>query len=158
MQPGSTFLTSINSRNEAAFFQPRVGIEGASRWRFVLYREIADHFCYPESACGGRAAYNYANGTYNGLVTCSILGIIFGDDDLAYDCAVTALWMDYIDLFWYTYTSFGDTSDGIVNGAAQYYNNATPNHLIHDAARTRAHRRATRIARCSTIRFNLTLT
>ena len=133
MQPGSVFLTALNSRNEAAAFQPRVGIQGASRWRWVEFRELGDKACYPETWCGGRAVSNYANGVYAGLLTCALLAELYGDFGLAWDCLYTAVIMDYIDLFWYTYTSFGDTSDGIVNDGAQYYANATVNHVVHDS-------------------------
>lgn len=71
--------------------------------------------------------YNYVNGTYYGLRACWIISLIFTnpwfDDTFAF-CGITAFAMDYIDLFWYVYTSWGDTSDGIVNLSGQRYNTA----------------------------------
>jgi pimeloyl-ACP methyl ester carboxylesterase len=130
MQPGSAYMTSLNGRNETF---TRVGIEGASRWRFVEWRALGDAICYPESSCGGRAFYNYANGVYYGLRTCELLAWIFGDYELAIICDFTAFLMDYMDVFWYVFTSFNDTSDGIVQGSGQFYNRATKNYTISNA-------------------------
>jgi pimeloyl-ACP methyl ester carboxylesterase len=138
LQPGSPYLFNLNSRSEP--FR-NVGIKAASRWRFVEWRLIGDGACNPESACGGRAAYYYANGVYYGLLACWIIGLIFQLPDLVYFCGTTAFIMDYIDLFWYVYTSWGDSSDGMVQLGGQHYNNAYSNRLIADAD---SHRGATK--------------
>jgi pimeloyl-ACP methyl ester carboxylesterase len=130
MQPGSSYFSTLNSRNETF---TRVGIQGASRWRFVEWRLAGDALCNPETACGGRAFYNYANGVYFGLRACEIIAWLFGDYNLAIRCDFFAFTMDYIDLFWYVYTSFGDSSDGIIQGGGQAYRNATANYVIRNA-------------------------
>jgi len=63
----------------------------------------------------------------------TIIAMLFGDIDSAVSCDLGAFIMDYIDFFWYVYTSWNDYSDGIVNGAGQYYNNATANRRIGNA-------------------------
>ncbi len=63
----------------------------------------------------------------------TIIAMLFGDIDTAVSCDLGAFIMDYIDFFWYVYTSWNDYSDGIVNGAGQYYNNATANRRIGNA-------------------------
>jgi len=131
LQPGSTYLTNLNNVSESSF--KRVGIESASRWRWVEYRLAGDSFCHPESGCGGRAMYNYANGVYYGLRVCEVIAWLFGDVDIALRCDFAAFVMDYTDFFWYVFTSWGDTSDGIVQGSGQFYNGATKNYLIGGA-------------------------
>jgi hypothetical protein len=130
LTPGSYYLNTLNSRSEG--FR-RVGIEGASRWRFVEWRLAGDRSCNPEDSCGGRATYVYANAAYYSLLSCQFVAWFFGYYDWAYACGTSAFIMDYIDLFWYTYTSFGDSSDGIVQSAGQFYNRASFNHNISDA-------------------------
>src|SRR6266480_573663 len=121
LAPNSAYLNNLNSRSELF---TNAGIKSDSRWRFVEYRLIGDAKCNPEDPCGGRAVYNYANAVYYGLRTCQIIAGIFGDWTVFWRCGIGAFVLDYIDLFWYVYTSFGDTSDGIVNGGGQYYTHA----------------------------------
>jgi pimeloyl-ACP methyl ester carboxylesterase len=138
LRPGSEYLFNLNSRTESF---TRVGVEAASRWRFVEWRLIGDGLCNPESACGGRAFYNYANGVYYGLHACRILALLFDQPGIYYRCAIAAFYMDLIDVYWYGYTSFGDSSDGMVQLGGQHYNNAYASHLIGQAD---SHRGATK--------------
>jgi len=117
MQPGSSYFANLNSRSETF---TRVGIQGASRWRFVEWRLAGDAVCNPDAACGGRAFYHYANGVYFGLRACEIIAWLFGDYDLAIRCDFFAFMMDY-------------SSDGIIQGGGQVYRNATANYIISNA-------------------------
>lgn len=130
MVPGSAFVNNINSRSEPF---KHVGIQGASRGRFVEWRVVGDSLCGPDGPECGRQFYDAANGVYWGLRACEIIAFIFGDIDVAIRCEFSAFIMDYTDFFWYVYTSFGDYSDGIVNGGGQYYNNAFANRRIGGA-------------------------
>jgi pimeloyl-ACP methyl ester carboxylesterase len=129
-RPGSSYLANLNSRSET--FR-NAGITSASRRRFVEYRVVGDRACSPEAPCGGRAFSNYANGVYFGLQTCRIIALLFNHGGWWRFCTLTALNLDLIDLFWYVFTSFGDSSDGVVQGSGQFYSNALFNHRIDNA-------------------------
>ncbi len=130
LRPGSPYLFNLNNRSE--LFR-NAGIESAARFRWVWARLLGDRLCNPESACGGRAFSNYANGVYFGLHVCRILALIFNRIDIYIRCAVLAFYMDLIDFFWYVFTSWGDTSDGMVQGGSQRYAQAVVNRRIGGA-------------------------
>jgi len=131
LRPGSSYLATLNSRYEV--FR-NTGIRSSSPARFVEWRVVGDAFCNPEQAlCGGRALAGYANFSYTAFRVCWIIASLIGRYDIAMICGSLAGVLDYVDLFWYSYTSFGDSSDGIVQTSGQRYDGALFNRLITNA-------------------------
>lgn len=129
LRPGSSYLTELNSRSEV--FR-NAGIRSSSEKRFVEWRLAGDAFCNPESGCGGRAMVGYTKFVHNAAFICWIIASLFRHPAATF-CGGTWQTLDYIDLFWDSYTAWGDSTDGMVQGSGQHYNGALFNRVISNA-------------------------
>src|SRR5450631_1672261 len=134
---GSSYLNNLNSTTEHF---PRVGISGHADKRWVFFRLTGDAFCYPDDdTCGGRVVADYAEYAYDTLWGVWAYYTLLCDPS-QYDCqggadqAMAVINdMDNFDSFYNDLTAGSDSSDAIVQGASQYYTNATQNYIISGA-------------------------
>lgn len=129
LQPGSTFLKSLNDTTE---YFTRVGIQSYANRRWVIARLAGDLYCDPEARCGGRAWASYASWAQDGFTTCAAVAFLTGRWGKAYWCGHIADTMYQIDSGWNDLTApRGDRTDGIVQGSSQVYPNALKQYPIN---------------------------
>jgi pimeloyl-ACP methyl ester carboxylesterase len=128
--PGSSFLQTLNNAPEAF---PSVGITNIADQRWVLSRIAGDHFCGPESACGGRAWVTYTEIAFLAFRACTIVGIIRGNPNVAFWCDYIGDRMNDVDSFWKDISADSGGSDGIVDSQGQAYLGATRQVTIRGA-------------------------